>query len=108
MAIQDKTLSAAEHDYYVTTSGLAANAPLTEHKRRVFIDVAGVPDAPGKPLSQMEMEAIHKYGTTASSVPMYDAWVAAAQTLLPGGFLIPTNASLNHIKFLFYTGGGFV
>ena len=33
MAIQDTSLSAAEHDYYATRSGEPSNAPLSQHKR---------------------------------------------------------------------------
>lgn len=36
MAIQDKSLSAAEHDWYATRSGLPSHVPLSQHKYAYF------------------------------------------------------------------------
>jgi hypothetical protein len=101
-----KSLREVEYEYYLTTSeGPNPNAPLSELKRSVLCQYGELGDATRKPLSQLEMEAIHKYGNTTSQTPPYDAWVAALQV---NGTAIPVGASLDHIKYLFYSNGGFL
>lgn len=68
MAIQDKTLRGAEHDWYATRSALPGNAPLGDHKAAYYASkgFGGV----GKPISQMEDEWLaslgRKFGTSLS------------------------------------------
>jgi len=40
MAIQDKSLASAEHDWFATRSGLSAHAPLNDHKYTYFAGVS--------------------------------------------------------------------
>ena len=96
MAIQDKTLSGAEHDWFATRSGLASSAPLTEHKAKFFSDqgFGGV----GKPLTQMELEWLQAVAGT-SSINEGDLWreACAAQSVTVTQF-----TALN--KLHFFTG----
>lgn len=96
MAIQDKTMTAAEHDWYATRSGVVAYAPLNDHKRAYYI-ARGVSDANGKKISQMEKEWLAKQtGVTSKYIP--DMWVEAVAGAgkTPGG-------SVTANKFVFYT-----
>lgn len=94
MAIQDKTLSGSEHDYFSTRSGLPANAGLIEHKMKVFSDAGcgGV----GKPFSQMEREWLQKTATS-SKLNEGDLWV---EMVAKAGVTPVRSTSQN--KFLFY------
>lgn len=94
MATQDRTLSGSEHDYFATRSGLPGNAPLTQHKAKVFSDAGcgGV----GKPLSQMEREWLQKQASS-SKINEGDLWREAVAKV--GG---TPSRSTSENKFLFY------
>ncbi len=95
MAIQDKTLSGAEHDWFATRSGLPGNAPLTEHKRRYFTS-KGITGT--KPLTQMEREWLQTLtGVTGKSLP--DMWSQAVS----GQSKTPSRDGMDSNKFIFYT-----
>jgi hypothetical protein len=96
MSIQDKSLSSAEHDWFVTRSGLDVEAPLTEHKRKYFADKGF--DAVGKPITQMEREWLQNIASSSSNNEG-DLWreAVAAQGLTP-------SVSTSENKYLFYTG----
>lgn len=82
MAIQNKTLSSAEHDFYLTSvAGLPGNTSLNQAKRRYFANngVTGT----GKTTPQMEVEflklRIAQVGsTTADSNRLADLWLQMA------------------------------
>lgn len=95
MAIQDKSLRGAEHDWFATRSGLTSNATLNEHKAKYFSDqgFGGV----GKPLSQMELEWLQSIATS-SSINRGDLWreAVAAATLTP-------SVKQSENQFIYYT-----
>lgn len=95
MAIQNQSLSAAEHDWYATRSGVASNAPLNDHKRAYYAS-RGVTGGT-KPTSQMEYEWLAKL-TGVTSKELADMWVeaVAGQSKTPG-------KSINQNKTIFYT-----
>lgn len=95
MAIQNKTLSGAEHDFFATLSGLSSSAPLNEHKAKVFSD-AGHGGA-GKPLSQMEREWLQNFANS-SKLNEGDLWREVVATI--GG---TPSVSTAENKFLFYS-----
>lgn len=95
MAIQDKTLSGAEHDWFAVQSGLASSAPLSEHKAKVFSDL-GYGGA-NKPLSQMEAEWLSGLPGVTSRREA-DKWREAVSAL---GITPALTTAQN--KFLFYT-----
>lgn len=94
MAIQ-QTLRGAEHDWFATRSGLAANAPLTEHKAKYFSDkgFGGV----GKPLTQMEREWLQNMSSSSSNNDG-DLWRAAvaSQSKVP-------SVKTSENQLIFYT-----
>lgn len=94
MAIQDKTLAGAEHDWYATRSGLVSSAPLTEHKRKYYSDKGF---GGSKPLTQMEREWLQNIAGSSSNKPG-DLWreAVAAQTLTP-------SVSQAANQFIFFT-----
>lgn len=95
MAIQDKTLSGAEHDWFATRSGRPSNAPLSEHKRGYFTS-KGITGT--KPLNQMEREWLQTLtGVTSKSIP--DMWSQAVS----GQGLTPSRDGMDVNKFIFYT-----
>jgi hypothetical protein len=95
MAIQTASLSSAEHDWYVTRSGITANAPLNDHKRAYFVS-KGITGA-NKKLSQMEWEWLHTLtGVTADR--WADMWIQA----VAGQSLTPVR-KMDGNKFIFYS-----
>lgn len=94
MAIQTRSLSAAEHDWFATQSGLSGNAPLTQHKAVVFGN-AGV--GGNKPLTQMEREWLQKIAGSSKNNEG-DLWREAVASL---GLTASTSTSEN--KRLFFT-----
>ena len=98
MAIQNKTLSSAEHDWFVTRSSLAVSVPLTEHKIKYFSDKGfGGNASIHKPITQMETEWLGSL-TGVTSQNYADQWreAVAGQGLTP-------SVSTNENKFIFYT-----
>lgn len=95
MAIQDKTLAGAEHDWYATRSGLSNSATLTEHKVKYFSD-KGFGGA-NKPVSQMEREWLQNIGGSSANNEG-DLWSEVLSNL----GLTPTG-SVSQNKFLFFT-----
>lgn len=98
MAIQDKSLSAAEHDWYATRSGLPANAPLADHKLAYFASKGfGSNASIRKPLSQLETEWLLSVSGAPSDYP-FDLWLNAclAQSVTPG-------KSIDDCKMRFFT-----
>lgn len=98
MAIQDKSLRAAEHDWFATRSGLPAHAPLSEHKRKYFADrgFGGV----GKPISQQEREWLTSAPTVVPPNNIYDADAWARVNQNHG---VAVGRSVDESKFNFYT-----
>lgn len=96
MAIQTGSLSSVEHDWYATRSGVAANAPLNDHKRAYFI-AAGISDSGPKPTSQMEKEWLQ---SVAGSTSLGDAdlW---AQVCAKYGVI--RGETVNGSKYNFFT-----
>lgn len=94
MAIQNRSLNSAEHDWYATRSGLAANATTDAHKK-AYYSSKGI--AESKPLSQAEREWLQSVGSSTSNNP-FELWLNAcqAQTVTPG-------KSINDCKMRFYT-----
>jgi hypothetical protein len=65
MAIQNGSLASAEHDWYMTRSGLSANAPLNDHKAAYFASKGyGSNASVFKPVSQMEKDWLTSLGGT--------------------------------------------
>lgn len=70
MAIQTRTLSSVEHDYYATRSGLPNRSPLNDHKRTVWEKVVG-----GGNLSLKELELRWLQSATSnSSSSLVEQW----------------------------------
>lgn len=95
MAIQTRTLSSAEHDWFATRSGQPANAPLGEHKRGYFTS-KGITGT--KPLTQMEREWLQTL-TNVTSKRLPDMWAEAVS----GQTLTPSRDGMDANKFIFYT-----
>jgi hypothetical protein len=87
MAIQNKTLEGAEHDWYATRSAAPINAPLSQHQRDYW-------EARG---SKNEREWLQTVGSSTSIDP-YELWVAACQAQS-----VPVGESINDCKFRFFT-----
>lgn len=99
MAIQDKTLSGAEHDFFVTGSGLDPEAPLTEHKSKYFSDKGfGSNASISKPLTQMEREWLQSVASSASNNEG-DLWREACAAAS-----VPVTQSTSQNKLHYYTG----
>jgi len=65
MTIQKSSLAEAEHDWYVTRSGMAVNAPLNEHKAAYFASKGfGSNASVIKTVGQMEQEWLISLGGT--------------------------------------------
>lgn len=94
MAIQTKTLSGAEFDWYATRSGISANSPLSAHKKEYY-GSKGFDTQ--KPLSQIEREWLQSVGSSDSN-DEYELWCRAcdAQTVTTGN-------SISECKFNFFT-----
>lgn len=98
MAIQDKTLSGAEHDWFATKSGLNTEAPLTEHKTQYFSDQGfGSNASVSKPITQMEREWLQSIAASSSNNEG-DLWreAVAAAGLTP-------SVSTSENKFIYFT-----
>lgn len=95
MAIQTGRLSSAEHDFYLTISGMASNTPLTEMKARVFqgAGFGGV----NKPLHQMEIEFFQNFANS-SKTKEGDLWI---EVVAACGLTPTTNLTEN--KRLFFS-----
>lgn len=95
MAIQNRTLISAQHDWYATRSGMAQNAPTTEHMRAYWVS-KGI-TGNNKPLSQMEREWLQTLtGVTAKRLP--DMWLQA----VAGQGKTPS-VKMDQNKMIFYT-----
>jgi hypothetical protein len=94
MAIQDKTLSGAEHDWYATRSGQPSGAPLSQHKAAFYASKGFTANT----ITQAEREWLQTIATSSSNNEG-DLWreAVAAQGLTP-------SASTSENKFLFFTG----
>lgn len=101
MAIQDKTLTAAEHDWFATRSGASTGAPLTEHKSKYFSNRGfGSNASLSKPITQQEREWLSSLPTVVPPANIGDAdlWVRANLN-----FGVAPGKSVNESKFNFYT-----
>lgn len=80
MAIQTKSLAAAEHDFWATRSGLPANAPMREHKRVYIKSQTGVTSH-----NHIVLERAYlKFLTSSTSNELQTLWEkAVAQQSLP-------------------------
>lgn len=86
MAIQNKTLRGAEHDWFATRSGLPNTAPLNDHKVTYFGTKGfGGNMSIAAPITQLEREWLQSVGSSTSNNP-FELWVNAcqAQTVTPG------------------------
>lgn len=98
MAIQSTSLSAAEHDWYATRSGLPANAPLSDHKMKYFSDKGfGSNASIQKPISQMEQEWLNSLTGVDGTKNQPDQWreAVAGQGKTP-------SVSMAENKLIFY------
>lgn len=98
MAIQNNSVTAAEHDWYATRSGLSAEKPLTEHKAKYFSDKGfGSNASIRKPLGQMEQEWLNSLTGVDGSKNPPDQWreAVAGQGLTP-------SVSMDENKLIFY------
>lgn len=93
MAIQDKGLSPAEHDWYATRSGAPSNAPLSQHKFNYYASKS----IPKAPLWQMERQWLQSL-TGVVGKNEGDIWreAVAGQGLTP-------SVSTSENKFIFFT-----
>jgi hypothetical protein len=94
MAIQDKTLTGAEHDWFATRSGLTNSATLTAHKKAYFA-LKGF--SHNKPLTQAEREWLQNIGSSSSNNP-YELWSRACSANSA-----TVGKTINSCKFNFYT-----
>lgn len=95
MAIQDKSLTGAEHDWFATRSGEPSNVSTDSHKRSYFVS-KGITGAK-KPLSQMEREWLQTL-TGVTGKELADMWVQA----VAGAGKVPKN-SINENKYIFFS-----
>lgn len=78
MAIQNRSVSSVEHDFYQTRSGLTGNPPLSDCKAKYFSDEGFGGEK--KPISQMEGEWLSSQtGVTSANAP--DQWREAVAGL---------------------------
>ena len=78
MAIQKQSLAAAELDWFMTRSGMPANAPLNEHKAAYFAARGFGSNATiFKPVTQMESEWLSNLTGVTGSHSTPDQWVEA-------------------------------
>lgn len=87
MSIQDKSLAAAEHDWYATRSAAPADAPLSQHRRDYW-------EAKG---SKTEQEWLQTVGSSTSIDP-YELWCRACEAQS-----VPVGNSIDECKFNFFT-----
>ena len=86
MAIQNKSLIGAEHDWYATRSGLGNTATLNDHKAAYYGSKGfGSNASIFRPLSQVENEWLSKMSGIDSDY-MFDLWAGActANSVTPG------------------------
>ncbi len=86
MAIQTRSLSSLEHDWYATRSGLDNGATLEEHKAKYYSDKGfGSNASIFKPLGQMESDWLASVGSSTANTP-FELWLNAcqAQSVTPG------------------------
>ncbi|MCK9371330.1 hypothetical protein M0R04_15560 [Candidatus Dojkabacteria bacterium] len=98
MAIQNRSLIAAEHDWYATRSGLPNTAPLGDHKATYYGTKGfGANMSIAKPLSQIEQEWLQSVGSSTSDKP-FELWLNAcqAQSVTPG-------KTVDDMKMRFFT-----
>lgn len=97
MAIQDKSLRGAEHDWFATQSGLPSNAPLSEHKAKYFRDQGYGESNPNATLNELELEWL-KDIANSSSLNRGDLWreLVAAVGLTP-------SVKMSENQFIYYT-----
>lgn len=99
MAIQDKTLVGAQHDWFATRSGMPTAAPLNEHMACYFgARGFGSNASIRKPLSQQEEEWLNSLTGVTGSHAYSDKWLEA----VAGQGLTPAK-SLDQNKFIFFT-----
>jgi hypothetical protein len=98
MAIQSKTLNAAEHDWFATRSGLPTYAALNDHKIQYFCTKGIKSNASiSIPISQMERVWVQSVGSSTSNNP-YERWRAACAARS-----VAVGKSVDECKFNFYT-----
>lgn len=97
MAIQSNSLSAVEHDWYATRSGLPANAPFSEHKR-VFLESELGEGNAGLSLTELEKRFLQlDFGLTGENLA--DLWRQLADL----GYVADSNKkSIDQIKYEFF------
>lgn len=99
MAIQTRTLSSVEHDWFATRSGLSANAPLADHKSKYFSDKGfGGNASIHKPIGQQEAEWLGSLTGVDGTHGYSDMWLEA----VAGQGLTPAK-SLGQNRYIFYT-----
>ncbi len=98
MAIQTQTLSAAEHDWYATRSGLPNTAPLSDHKITYF-GTKGIGSNASivKPVSQLEQEWLQSVGSS-TSINLFELWLNACQAQS-----VAVGKSVTDCKMRFFT-----
>lgn len=90
MTILKSGLAEAEHDWYVTRSGLVQNAPINDHKAAYFASKGfGSNVSVFKPIRQMEEEWLVSLGSTTR-------W---ADALMSQGEVPTVNENENKTKF---------
>lgn len=98
MAIQDKSLTSSEHDWYATRSGLPTEATLDAHKAAYYASKGfGSNASIVKPLGQLEREWLQNVGTTTSNKP-FDLWLRACQAQTVG-----VGKTVDDCKMRFFT-----
>lgn len=98
MAIQNKTVAGAEHDWYATRSGLGNGATLNEHKANYFISKGfGGNASIHPPLGQMESDWLTNVGSSTANTP-YELWVNACQAQT-----VAVGKTIDECKFNFFT-----
>ena len=101
MAIQSRSVSAAEHDWYATRSGLPSNAPLNDHKRAYYVSTTFVTGEGSKTINQMEWEWLKTLPGPVTSNEWADMWIQA----VAGQGLTPV-VKMDQNKFIFFTSVG--
>jgi hypothetical protein len=96
MAIQDKSLSAAEHDWFAIRSGEPANAPLSQHKYGYFASKS-IPQAP---ITQMERNWLTSIPTV--SIPNETDELSVWQRVCANAG-VTVGKTVNECKFNFFT-----
>lgn len=95
MAIQDRSLSSAEHDYFATRSGEPANAPTSQHKR-AYIE-KNITAPANSSLIELERLWLQQFiPSESTSLPALWEEMAAAQLTI-------VSKDINENRFNFYT-----